>query len=254
MPTVEERRQDRERQFHDVRFEQDDGARDETTRFYSVIERSQALYWQAVEARATGADCLEYGTALGDGAMRVAGSASSVVGLDISAVAVEKARRAASLASSPARFEVAEAESLPFTESSFDLAFGEGVLHHLDLAPALDEMVRVLRPSGSGVFYEPLGHNPLINWYRNRTPEMRTPDEHPLMRPDLDLFRSRFHEVQVDFFHLAALAAVLLAGKKSFRPVLGILDRLDTYALGAVPGLRWQAWVCVLRLQGPRKP
>jgi len=253
MSTAEHRRQDRERQFHDALFEDDSAARDETRRFYSVVERSQDAYWQAVESRAPGADCLEYGTARGDGAIRVAGLASSVVGMDISGVAVDKAGQAAAAAGSKARFEVAEAESLPFADSTFDLAFGESVLHHLELAPALDEMARVLRPSGSGVFFEPLGHNRIINWYRDRTPQMRTPDEHPLVRSDFELFESRFQEVKADFFHLAVLAAVPLLGKRGFRPVMAVLDKLDDYAMGAVPPLRWQAWVCVLRLQGPRK-
>lgn len=35
-------------------------------------------------------------------------------------------------------------------------------------------------------FSEPLGHNPIINWYRNRTPEMRTEDEHPLLIKDIE--------------------------------------------------------------------
>jgi hypothetical protein len=36
-------------------------------------------------------------------------------------------------------------------------------------------------PAGWALFSEPLGHNPLVNWYRNRTPEQRTEDEHPLL-------------------------------------------------------------------------
>jgi len=173
--------------------------------------------------------------------------------MDISAVVIDRARDAASEASSSARFEVAEAEALPFDDSCFDLAFGSSVLHHLELRPAVAEMVRVLRPSGSGVFYEPLGHNPLINWYRNRTPEMRTPDEHPLVRTDFDLFREYFETVDVRFFHLATLASVPLAGKAGFRPVLSILDRVDDLLFRFVPAMRYHAWVSLTVLGLPRK-
>src|SRR5947209_16825598 len=47
----------------------------------------------------------------------------------------------------------ADAESLPFPDSSFDLVLGHAVLHHLpDLDRAFDEFYRVLRPGGWIVF------------------------------------------------------------------------------------------------------
>jgi SAM-dependent methyltransferase len=246
------RRQDREREFHDDLFAQESAARSEVGRFYTVVGRSQDAYWHAVEARARTADCLEYGCAYGEGSRRVAAMAATAIGIDISAVAIGKAREAAAAAGSSARFEVAEAESLPFPDSRFDLAYGSGVLHHLDLEPAIAEMVRVLRPTGSCVFVEPLGHNPLINRYRARTPQMRTSDEHPLLKSDFAMFGRYFREVDVDFFHLASLAAIAFNGKPIMQPVLRSLNWLDDRLMGAVPPLRWQAWVCVIRLQGPR--
>jgi SAM-dependent methyltransferase len=46
-----------------------------------------------------------------------------------------------------------EAESLPFEDDSFDLVFGHAVLHHIpDLARALAEFRRVLRPGGTVAF------------------------------------------------------------------------------------------------------
>jgi SAM-dependent methyltransferase len=47
----------------------------------------------------------------------------------------------------------ADAESLPFASSSFDLVFGHAVLHHLpDLRRAFAEFHRVLRPGGRILF------------------------------------------------------------------------------------------------------
>jgi SAM-dependent methyltransferase len=47
----------------------------------------------------------------------------------------------------------ADAEELPFADSSFDLVFGHAVLHHIpDLPRAFAEFVRVLRPGGTLVF------------------------------------------------------------------------------------------------------
>ncbi len=249
-----ERRQDREREFHDTLFaEGGEDARSEAGRFYEVVERSREAYAAEVSSRGRGADCLEYGCSYGQDTIQVAGTAASAVGMDISGVVVERARRAAAEAGSSARFEVAEAEALPFPDASFDLTFGSSVLHHLELRPAMTEMVRVLRPAGSGVFYEPLGHNPLINWYRGRTPEMRTPDEHPLVRSDFDLFREHFDGVDIRFFHLAALASVPLAGRPGFRKAVAALDRVDDFLFKAIPPLRYQAWVCLVLLERPKK-
>jgi SAM-dependent methyltransferase len=44
---------------------------------------------------------------------------------------------------------VADAERLPFEDESFDLVFGHAVLHHIpDLAGAMGEFARILRPGG----------------------------------------------------------------------------------------------------------
>lgn len=242
------RRQDREREFHDRLFAEIGDARDETGRFYEIVAGSQSHYWDAVMARATASDCVEYGCSYGASTIRVAETAASAVGFDISGVVIDKAREAAAAAGSTARFEVGEAETLPFADATFDLAFGTSVLHHLELEPALAEMSRILRPSGSAVFLEPLGHNRLINWYRDRTPGMRTPDEHPLMKSDFALVRRYFTNVEVSFFHLAALGAVVRSGKRGFRPLLGALDQLDRLLLAPASPLRYQAWICVMEL------
>ena len=72
------------------------------------------------------------------------------------------------------RFQVMNAEVLEFPDASFDLVFGVAILHHLDLDTACAEFLRVLRPSGTAVFLEPLGHNPFINLVRWATPAART--------------------------------------------------------------------------------
>jgi ubiquinone/menaquinone biosynthesis C-methylase UbiE len=57
-----------------------------------------------------------------------------------------------------------DAERLPFADDAFDLVFGHAVLHHIpDLARALDEFMRVLRPGGVLVFAgEPSRHGDRI--------------------------------------------------------------------------------------------
>jgi hypothetical protein len=48
---AEERRQDRERTFHDSLFAGEAEARYEVGRFYAVVQRSADAYWQAEASR-----------------------------------------------------------------------------------------------------------------------------------------------------------------------------------------------------------
>jgi SAM-dependent methyltransferase len=145
------------------------------------------------------------------------------------------------------------AEALEVPDDSFDVVCGSGVLHHLDLAESFPEVARVLHGDGMAMFIEPLGHNPLINAYRRRTPEMRTPDEHPLRVDDLRLASHWFDRVDVDYFNLFTLASVPLR-RWSFQPALQRrLHDLDQVLFERLPRLRRHAWVAVLRLSAPRR-
>jgi SAM-dependent methyltransferase len=147
---------------------------------------------------------------------------------------------------------VMNAECLAYADHSFDLVFGSGILHHLDLGAALDEVSRVLKPDGQAAFFEPLGHNSLINLYRRFTPAMRTADEHPLRMDDLARLPDRFAHVNVRYFHLLSLLAMVFRRTPVFGPLLSFLHALDRIVL-AVPFLRKQAWVVVICVAQPRQ-
>ncbi len=255
MPSGEPTRQDRERQFHDDLWGAQEYAREAAGRFYAINASSRTWYENLIDARAASATCIEYGCARGGDCLRLVGTAGRIVGFDISRVVVDQARSAAALegAEGSVEFVTSEAERLEFPDNTFDLAFGESVLHHLELRPSLVEMTRILKPNGAAVFLEPLGHNPIIQRYRHRTPEMRSPDEHPLVRGELALIESHFREANLRFFHLTSLAAVALVGRLSFKRAVGALDRLDQALFRVVPALAYQAWVCVMVMQGPVK-
>jgi SAM-dependent methyltransferase len=140
------------------------------------------------------------------------------------------------------------AEQLNFPDSSFDLICGSGILHHLDLGKASSEIRRVLRPGGQVVLLEPLGHNPLINWYRRRTPDLRTVDEHPLRLKELETFTSGFAWVDLRFFHITSIGAALLVDRPGFSAALKVADALDDL-LFAIPPLKRLAWIVVLTLR-----
>jgi SAM-dependent methyltransferase len=241
-------RYDRERAFHDERFGA--SARGRTARFYA--DAMGRVRYHAVLAELTpGRDVLEIGCGRGSVALRLASNGARVLGVDLSPVAIELANRRATRAHvTGARYAAMNAEALELDARSFDVVCGSGVLHHLDLDRAYAEVARVLRSNGSAVFHEPLAHNPLIEWYRRRTPGERSHDEHPLRMADIDRARRWFGVVRAEHFDLLALAAPFLPSRLRAR-VVPWLRRADATLFRAFPWLRRYAWVVVLRLERP---
>jgi SAM-dependent methyltransferase len=245
-------RLDREREFHDRGYAED--VRAPTRRFYTVTGAMSTWHQDTLAAHAPGARALEYGCGRGSRAFHLARNGAHVVGIDLSPVAIEQATERGREEGLEDRltFRVMDAENLEFPDASFDVVCGSGILHHLDLGRAYSEIARVLVPSGIGVFEEPLGHNPAINAYRRRTPEMRTVDEHPLLVGDLALAERFFGEVGTTFFTLSSLAAIPLRDLPVFERVVGGLDGLDRFLFRVAPALRRYAWMVGITLRSPR--
>lgn len=239
----------REGEFHDHAFAED--VRASADHFYSVATHGYDRYRELVRQGAAGARVLEYGCGPGSEAFELARAGATVHGIDISPVAIDMAQRAAAERGVAERcsFEVMNAEALTFAPKSFDRICGSGILHHLDLARAFGEIARALKPGGRAIFVEPLGHNPAINWYRRRTPELRTADEHPLLARDLDEARKHFARVRPEFYALSVLAAVPLLGSRYFGAARAFFDRVDEVILSPRSPLRWGAWLVVLVLE-----
>jgi SAM-dependent methyltransferase len=239
-------RQDREREFHNRAFADD--VRQRAWKYWAANRALDERYVGAVLEAADGRDVLEYGCGQGGLAVRLAEHGAQVIGIDISEVAVEQARDQAQRAgvADRAHFQTMDAEALEFPDDRFDLVCGNGILHHLDLDRALGEISRVLRPGARAVFSEPLGHNPLINLYRRRTPEMRTVDEHPLLMEDLALARRHFDQVDVEYFTLFTLGATPLRRRRRFSAALSALERLDRTLFTTIPSAGRYAWMSLL--------
>ena len=246
-----EDRLEREREFHDSRFSDEQGR--PADRFYAINKASDGFYKAELAARPAGSEVLDYGCGEGAyAAIEAARLGHSVMAIDLSPVAIEHARRDAEAAGVAQNidFRVMNAEKLDVEADAFDFVCGLGVIHHLDLDASLPEVARVMRPSARALFIEPLGHNPVINLYRRRTPDQRTVDEHPLVMDDLPIVRKHFAQVDETYFHLLGLLALPMVGRPRFDQVLDRLDALDRVAFRTA--LRRYAWMIALRLAGPR--
>lgn len=98
---------------------------------------------------AGGQDVLEIGVGLGADHQRFAQAGARLVGIDLTARAVERTRARLAAFGLSSTLAVADAEQLPFADASFDVVYAWGVLHHSPDTPrAIGEVLRVLRPGG----------------------------------------------------------------------------------------------------------
>ncbi|GAB4526025.1 MAG: hypothetical protein Tsb0014_05950 [Pleurocapsa sp.] len=248
-------RLEREQEFHDRRFANDGERQQKVSKFYKITQTIQQVREKILLSDSKNARVLEYGCGTGSYAFELAKSgAESVIGIDISPVAIKIAEQEATnrKVDDKTSFRVMNAENLEFDPDSFDLICGSGILHHLDLNLAVNSMTKVLQSDGKALFLEPLGHNILINLYRRLTPSIRSEDEHPLLAKDLAFFRQHFQQVNIQYFYLISLAASFLAGKSGFNTVLKYLEVLDS-ALLKLPWMKKQAWLVLIELSKPIK-
>src|SRR4051794_6293091 len=95
-----EARKEREIAFHNLRVQT--GTRghepkggEGVSKYYSVVNRSRAFFWDVLQGDCGGKRVLEYGCGTGSYAFSLAQQQARVTGIDISDVAVQKATREA---------------------------------------------------------------------------------------------------------------------------------------------------------------
>jgi len=74
-------------------------------------------------------------------------------GIDISKVSIGKAIEKAKNLNLQIEYSVDNCEKTKFKEETFDLVFGSGILHHLNLEKSVHEINRVLKSGGEMVFF-----------------------------------------------------------------------------------------------------
>jgi SAM-dependent methyltransferase len=249
MSTEMESRLERERLFHDDRFSDGDSRADQK-RFYWAIADGSSRFIDSVLKAAENADVLEYGCGDAENHQVFAPHARSYIGIDISEAAIS--RLSASHTFSNVKHLTMDAHSMTFSDDSFDLVFGSGIIHHLDTELSAKEICRVLRPTGKSIFWEPLGANPLINIYRAVTPNARTPDEHPLMPKDFKIIHKYFGEIEMKYYGLFTIGCIPFQNSTVGKAIFSAAKKLDHFVL-SLPVMRWLAWYVLIICKEPKK-
>lgn len=260
-------RQRREQAFHDRWAEEVDPGELDPVRMATCPTTPETRFALAAIGAAgppgepgalAGQRVLDLGCGYGETAAWLAMQGATVDAVDISPRMLEVSRRLAERAgvAGRIRFHAAPGEALPFPEAAFDAAFGHDVLHHLDLDRARREILRVVRPGGRAVFAEPLGHNPILNRFRDLSPETRTPDEVPLRFADFGRLADGFRSMRHREFHLLTMSLFLwfyvveradpnrerywkkiIVESDRYRRPFSVLNALDRAALALCPPL-----------------
>ena len=217
----------REKKFHDTLQSKEEGRFENI--FYRAIFNLNQDFFKFLELRAKNSEILDYGCGIGASIEKVVKyDPKKITGIDISEISINKAINKAKELKIDVDYKVDNCEKTKFDDNSFDIVYGTGILHHLQINKRLDEIHRLLRSNGTLVFIEPLGTNPLINLYRKFTPNSRSKDEHPLIKEDFDYINKKFDTAKISYYGFLTLVFFpfyKFPNKSKFFKLLTILDQ-----------------------------
>lgn len=218
-------------------------------RAYGAVERSNRYMFDWIRKNSPKKVVLDFACGEGDQTFQAAAAfAALAIGLDISDDTIRKcnakAERAAKRGEGNAQnaiFYMGDCERTELPDNSIDTMICSGMLHHLDLTQAYPEMHRILKPGGKIIAKEALNYNPVINWYRQRTPEKRTAWEkdHILGLKEVRLGQKYFDLTDIRYWHMTAPLAAYL---RLPHPLLKLSDMVDNVLFERIPLLNRWAW------------
>jgi 2-polyprenyl-3-methyl-5-hydroxy-6-metoxy-1,4-benzoquinol methylase len=205
-----------------------------------------------------GKKVLDVGCGDGLNAVLMARLGASVTGLDVSGEVVELARRraAANGVAGSTTFVCGPVETAEFPRGSFDVIWGEEILHHVvdDLERVLRRLTAWAKPSGLLLFAEPIALSGALRRLRSALAARPRPiaGERPLAAGDLDLLRRSLPDLRLRPYCLFARLVPFLLGGVSYerssrarRAIVNTIDSVD-YLLLSLPLVRRLGGVGVL--------
>jgi SAM-dependent methyltransferase len=204
-----------------------------------------------------GDSLLDYGCGNGIHSILPAKLGATVMGIDLSkkslAIAKERAKR--ENIERKVTFKQMDCEALRIDSRTFDCVFDGGTFSSLDITKAVPEIARVLKPRGTLVAIETLGHNPFANAKRkmNAFRGIRTSWalDHIFKMDDLLLLKKYFGHLEYHVFHLVSLISFPFLQFWWGKKLLSALNHVDM-ALFRLPFLRRFAFKIVIIATNPK--
>lgn len=112
-----------------------------------------------------GRNVLEIGLGQGADSMQIINRGAIYYGIDLTEESVRRVKERFHLFNKPyAEIQVANAESIPYPDNTFDIVYSHGVIHHSpQIKKIVSEIYRVLMPGGKAVIM--LYHQASYNYY-----------------------------------------------------------------------------------------
>jgi 2-polyprenyl-3-methyl-5-hydroxy-6-metoxy-1,4-benzoquinol methylase len=197
-----------------------------------------------------GKTLLDVGCGLGSNSVLLAKLGARVTGIDISPKSIEVAGKRAEAAGVGAncRFLCSPLETAPLAPGSFDIIWGEAILHHLipELPLILGKLVECTKPGGWMIFGEPVNLNQTLRRIRLAMPVSTdaTPDERPLEPAELDIVRRYVTDLHLRTFSFLSRVERFVLVDWSYehsapwrRTTVNALAALD-YLVLSLPGIQ----------------
>jgi len=201
---------------------------------------------------------LDVGCGEGTNAILLAKLGGAVVGIDISPNSIEIAgqRGRVNGLGDRVQFLCSPLETAPLPPASFDIIWGEAILHHViaELDTVMKKLAEVAKPGAIVLFSEPVNFNRTLRRIRFLIPVHTdaTPDERPLEPAEMILLRAYVPDLRSRMFTLFGRLDRFLLPDYNYersslwrRAVSGAIATLD-YMLLSLPGIRRLAGTAVL--------
>ncbi|NDQ56058.1 MAG: methyltransferase domain-containing protein [Acidipila sp.] len=155
-----------------------------------------------------GKKVLDVGCGEGSNSILLTKLGAAVTGIDISAESIKVAEKRAQLdgVHSTIHFLCAPVEIADLAPQSFDMIWGDAILHHLiaELDMVMSRLVSWAKPGALMLFAEPVNLNHTLRRVRFMVPVKTdaTPDERPLEVQEIKIIRRHLHDVKIRHFAL----------------------------------------------------
>ena len=212
----------------------------------------------SILGRLNGRRVLDIGCGEGFNSVLLARLGGMVTGVDISpkSIVLSTERARINGLANRCRFLCSPFETADLEPESFDVVWGDAILHHLipELDSLLTRIVSLARTGGLITFAEPVALDPLLRRFRLMLPAATaaTPHDRPLEPAELDLISRHLPGVSiVPFRLLGRLSRLVLPDCRSERASAWRRRTLDALALAdrtlfSVPAMRRHASMAVL--------
>ena len=202
---------------------------------------------------------LDFGCGTGSRTVHLIPAGWSLIGIDISKESINIAQSQGAAITQATEYLVMDGEAMSFSKNKFDLIVDYGSFSSLKMDLAIPEMVRVLKPGGSLIAIETLGHNLLFNckrkWNVLRGNRTTWAADHIMKKAEWRKLSAHFETVHIDYFGLTGLILVPLIRflphkiKIIFAKFFSIIDQ----QLFKVQMLKPLAFKTVVQLTGLRQ-